>query len=97
MGKINIQVINGKVFTTPELSPVDRFLKCIKELEDERNDGTLFDYSERLMGIAESYYPYHSGPLPRLVNGRIVCLIREEEKKRVLREAAQLVFNFLGK
>jgi len=59
---------------------VKRFIECIKALEAaEPKDRTLYEYSLQLMSIAR--YFYYDG-MPRLVDGRITCLVREEEKKR---------------
>ena len=56
---------------------VEHFTKCIKRLEQEPKDGTLYEYSERLSKVADWWYP---AGIPRLVEGRIVCLVREKEQ-----------------
>jgi arginine/lysine/ornithine decarboxylase len=56
---------------------VDHFMQCIKRLEQEPKDGTLYEYSERLSKVAVWWYP---AGVPRLVEGRIVCLVREKEQ-----------------
>ena len=59
------------------MNPLDTFIACIKALEATSKEGTLYEYSDRLVDVARSYY---SDPYPRLICGRISSLVNERQR-----------------
>ena len=74
--KIIMPVVPGDY--QESIMSVDRFVECIKTLEAVPTNLNLWRYSSYLIDAANYYYP---DALPRLVDGRITCLVREQEKR----------------
>ena len=57
-------------------SPTDRFISCANALDMVPKTGTLFEYSQRLLGVAHGFYP---DGLPRLIDGKVTMLVKVKE------------------